>query len=91
MVVILKPGERESFHHHARSCKLRVYRSTTLRYHTPDGRYRDISKRVVSVDQPLVEQLEPESLHALEHLSKHDTYYALHIEFKRHSPLMHRI
>ncbi len=82
LLVLLPPGLREPFHHHRRRSEMRVFRSALLRYYYADGRAEDISKKDVTPDNPLIEQLEPEPLHSVENLSEDDTYYALRIEYK---------
>ena len=82
LVVILGPGVRDAFHHHARRSEMRVYRSASLRYYRADGSSVDIPKKEVTSENPFIEQLDPELLHSVENLSDSDTYYALRIEFK---------
>jgi len=61
---------------------MRVFRSAPLRYYHVDGRTDDLPKSDATPDRPVVAQLDPEPLHAVENLSERDTYYALRIEFK---------
>ena len=82
LVVLVPPGGRGAFHHHLRRSEMRVFRSAPLRYHHVDGRTDDLPKSDATPDRPVVAQLDPEPLHAVENLSERDTYYALRIEFK---------
>lgn len=82
LLVVLPPGKREPLHHHARKSEMRVFRSAPLRYYSADGVAQNIPKRDVTIDNPFIEQLEPEPLHSVENTSDHETYFAIRIEFK---------
>jgi len=82
LLVVVAPGQREPFHHHLRRSEMRVFRSAPLRYYHADGRTDDLSQSDATPDRPVVAQLDPEPLHAVENLSERNTYYALRIEFK---------
>ena len=82
LAVILKPGVREPWHHHAWPSEIRVMRSADLRFYKEGDKVLDIPKKDVTPDKPFVEQLDPEPLHSVENLSDTDTYFAIRVEFK---------
>jgi hypothetical protein len=79
--VIVEPHQKEPMHTHQWPSVMMVDRSTLIRYYDASGKSTEYPARDVSPDNPFVEWMEPEQLHAVENLSD-SPYHAMRIEFK---------
>ena len=82
--VTIMPHQKEPFHNHKWSSIMIVYNSTRLRYFDKNGKFMELPKRNVSPENPFVEWLDPEKLHAVENLDA-ASYNAIRIEIKQQS------
>ena len=80
--VIIPPGVKEPMHTHNRSSIMIVQSSAKIRYYDENGNFNDYQKREIDSNNPHIEWMGPEGLHAVENI---DTvqYRAIRLEFKK--------
>lgn len=83
--VIIPPGQKEPIHTHRWPSVMIVSSSAKIRYYDAGGIATEIPRRNVNANNPYVEWLDPEGLHAVENI---DTipYRALRVELKKSPP-----
>lgn len=81
LYILIPAGHREPFHRHKYPSIMIVNNSAPLRYHRTDTKVVFIPKRDVSPQNPFVEFMESEGIHATENIGRTD-YHAIRIELK---------
>mgnify|MGYP001612877425 CR=1 FL=1 len=80
--VVIKPLHKEPMHTHKWPSVMITDSSANIRYHDDKGNATEYPKRDISSNNPLVEYLEPEGLHAVENIDD-IPYHAYRIETKQ--------
>ncbi len=81
--VTILPGQKEPMHTHQWKSVMMVDSSTKIKYYKESDNGTEYQEREVSKDEPYIEWLEPEGLHAVENLDQNKTYHAIRIEIKK--------
>lgn len=79
--VSIPPGVKEPMHTHRLSSVMIVTSSAKIKYYDSNEEAKEYPRRDVDVDNPFIEGLEPEGLHAVENIDR-VPYLALRIEIK---------
>ena len=83
--VIIPPLRKEPMHTHKWPSVMKVVSSTKIRYYDSQGNAAEYPARDASPEDPFIELMEPEGLHAVENLDPERTYKAIRVELKTSS------